>query len=93
MAISDLKYTKYASILIFKYEPILSDLNTDHKHQLNIGMAQGSEQRVPSTHAIVEILFLCCPLPHIVCLQYCAEEKCSREYYFVLSSFHKMFSS
>lgn len=55
MAISDLKYTKYASILIFKYEPILSDLNTDHKHQLNIGMAQGSEQRVPSTHAIVEI--------------------------------------
>lgn len=29
------------SILIFKYQPILSGLNIDDQHQLNIGRAQG----------------------------------------------------
>lgn len=51
------------SMLIFKYQPIPSGLNADGKHQLNIGMAQGSEQRslcfmlgsLVHSHIIMEI--------------------------------------
>lgn len=51
------------SMLIFKYQPILSGLNADGKHQLNIGMAQGSKQRslcfmlgsLVHSHIIMEI--------------------------------------
>lgn len=51
------------SILIFKYQPVLSGLNVDDQHELNIGMAQGLEQRslcfllgsLAHPHSIMEI--------------------------------------